>query len=367
MTVVDETTQRSELTAEQRAMVEANLPLVAWVVNRFYRQAQGDDFDEKCADGMFGLIRAAQLYDPDKGFTFSTYATNWIRSAVQRGRGIFEGSGYRHVTGHSTGRPLGEYQRPLSLDRPVGDDGSASVGDFLADDADVEGVAVARAFGEHMQAALVRACRDPFDLAVVEMIAAGSSLTDVAREFKVTVTAVQLRRARLLAKVRHPVYGLVARIPKAKEAAMTDTALARLNGPGSLHCEHCDQKFAGPQGLGAHRRAAHGIVGTSAGAVAGRVATKGARPARPVLVELVAEMPPAPVVKEPKIKISDRILAAVEQGDLAPGEWMRCAIFVSSRAAKAMATKLQKATEGGPYEWYAPGDDRLFVRVRPDE
>ena len=33
---------------------------------------------------MLGLIRAAQLYDPDKGTKFSTYATFWIRRAMNR-------------------------------------------------------------------------------------------------------------------------------------------------------------------------------------------------------------------------------------------------------------------------------------------
>lgn len=57
----------------------------------------------------------------------------------------------------------------------------------------------------------------------------------------------------------------------------------------------------------------------------------------------------------------------VEAGDLVPGRWMRVALFTSARAARAMATRLRKHTEGGPYEWLAPGDDRLFVRVRAED
>ena len=119
----------------------------------------------------------------------------------------------------------------------------------------------------------------------------------------------------------------------------------------------CTAAFPTPQALGSHKRYSH----------TGAIQTKAKKPKRPVHVELVDEDPPPPVVKAPKISDLDRILNTVESAEMQPGKWMRVAVFISSRAARSMGTRLQKRTEGGAWEWYAPGDDRLFVRARPDD
>ncbi|HEX4733690.1 MAG TPA: sigma-70 family RNA polymerase sigma factor, partial [Thermoleophilaceae bacterium] len=53
-------------------------------VARGYR-GQGLPFHDLIQEGIVGLIRAAEKFDWRKGFKFSTYATLWIRQAIQRG------------------------------------------------------------------------------------------------------------------------------------------------------------------------------------------------------------------------------------------------------------------------------------------
>lgn len=67
----------------QARLVECNLRLVIKVAKRF--SGRGLDFEDLVQEGNLGLIRAAQLFDPDKGARFSTYATMWIIQFVSRG------------------------------------------------------------------------------------------------------------------------------------------------------------------------------------------------------------------------------------------------------------------------------------------
>lgn len=67
----------------QARLVECNLRLVIKVAKRFY--GRGLDFEDLVQEGNLGLIRAAQLFDPDKGARFSTYATMWIIQFISRG------------------------------------------------------------------------------------------------------------------------------------------------------------------------------------------------------------------------------------------------------------------------------------------
>jgi RNA polymerase primary sigma factor len=76
----------ADLAGERReaaeAMVLHNLRLVHKIAMRY--GGQGLDHDELTQSGMIGLIRAVELFDPDAGFKFSTYATWWIRQAITR-------------------------------------------------------------------------------------------------------------------------------------------------------------------------------------------------------------------------------------------------------------------------------------------
>src|SRR5579884_3319347 len=74
--------ERGDLHAKE-LLVNSNLRLVASNARRY--QNQGLPLADLVQEGMLGLIRASEKFDWRKGFRFSTYATLWIRQAIQRG------------------------------------------------------------------------------------------------------------------------------------------------------------------------------------------------------------------------------------------------------------------------------------------
>lgn len=64
-------------------LIECNMRLVISIA-RYYRN-RGQPFGDVIQDGVLGLDRAARKFDPERGLRFSTYATLWIRQAIQRG------------------------------------------------------------------------------------------------------------------------------------------------------------------------------------------------------------------------------------------------------------------------------------------
>ena len=74
-------TKAGDKRARQK-LIEKNLRLVVSVAKKY--RGYGLPFEDMIQEGNIGLMKAVEKYDPERGFRFSTYATWWIRQAVQR-------------------------------------------------------------------------------------------------------------------------------------------------------------------------------------------------------------------------------------------------------------------------------------------
>ena len=158
-------------------MIAANLRLVVSVAKRYHPAIQRRRLSHLDAlqEGSVGLVRAAELFEPSKGYKFSTYAYWWVRQALTR---WLSSSDLIRVPVYlreqlNRGEPLDGNERltaaaavlsPTSLDRPVGD-GQTPLGELLAADADdpLEGLEAVELLAR-MREAL------PDDVALVERL-----------------------------------------------------------------------------------------------------------------------------------------------------------------------------------------------------
>jgi RNA polymerase primary sigma factor len=67
------------------ALVEANLRLVVTVARQTVKKGHSEiNFQDACQEGILGLTRATEKFDPEKGFRFSSYAVWWIKKMIHK-------------------------------------------------------------------------------------------------------------------------------------------------------------------------------------------------------------------------------------------------------------------------------------------